>query len=89
MVLLVHSVRVGISLVCIKMEKKKGSTEIRTRILRFRVSGANHYTIEPVGDVLVGILYARLSLVLSWSPKSVLLGTMHPATYLQDGMVGH
>ena len=27
--------------------KKEGSTEIRTRILGFRVPGANHYTIEP------------------------------------------
>lgn len=34
-----------------KKKKKKvlaGSTEIRTRILGFRVPGANRYTIEPV-----------------------------------------
>ena len=28
-------------------KEKVGSTEIRTRILGFRVPGANHYTIEP------------------------------------------
>ena len=31
-----------------KEKEKEGSTEIRTRILGFRVPGANRYTIEPV-----------------------------------------
>ena len=33
-------------------EKKEGSTETRTRILGFRVPGANHYTIEPAREEL-------------------------------------
>ena len=38
-------------------EKNEGPTEIWTRISRFRVWSANHYTIEPLfGEVLYKIL---------------------------------
>lgn len=36
-----------------KKEKKVGPAEIWTRILRFRVSGANRYTTGPVRDICV------------------------------------
>ena len=38
-------------------EKKEGPTEIRTRILGFRVPGANRYTIEPIAKILLEMHY--------------------------------
>ena len=47
-----------------KKKQKTGSTEIRTRILGFRVPGANHYTIEP-RTALIPIFWVLYGLLQS------------------------
>ena len=49
-----------------KIRKKQGSTETRTRILGFRVPGANHYTIEPLMLMAVSNVRIRRSVFFAY-----------------------